>query len=145
MNITLETIEAAVAIVIFVALAVERGVAIARPLTLKIKDLEWQASAKIVLAIVLGILVAALLRLDFLTTVGIPLFGAWAGYVAAGVLASAGASPWHALLEWLKTLKNDTKTTTTTVEGADATVQPVVVKTTETEVSSLAPKTPPEA
>jgi uncharacterized protein YacL len=132
MNITLETIEAGIALIVFLSVAIERGVELFRPLFLKIADAEWQSVVKIALAMILGILVAALLRLDFLTTVGIPMFGVWAGYVAAGVLASAGSAPWHALLEWLKTLKNDTKTVTTTLNVADKeTVQKV------TEVSSL--------
>jgi hypothetical protein len=101
---TLETIGIVLTVVAMLAASVERGVELFRPLLMKINNLDVQNAAKIGVAVVLGILVAALLRLDILATVGIS-YSPWAGYVAAGVLASAGASPWHALLEWLKTLQ----------------------------------------
>lgn len=101
----LEGLKLFVVSVIVVALAVERGVELFRPLFAKISEPNLQNSAKIGIAIVLGLFVAALLQIDVLAMLGLNV-PVWGSYAAAGVLASAGAAPWHALLEWLKTLKD---------------------------------------
>ena len=104
--INLESVLAVLTVVAFLAAAVERGVELFRPLLLKIIDENIQNAVKVAVAIVLGVALAALIRIDALAMLGIT-FNPWAGYVAAGVLASAGASPWHALLEWLKSIKRE--------------------------------------
>ena len=103
---TIEMIQSVLVVLVFLALAVERGVELFRPLFSKIPEAGyWQATVKIAIAMTLGVFLSALLRLDILAMLGLTLAPA-AGYVAAGVLASAGASPWHALLEWLKSIKD---------------------------------------
>ena len=103
---TIEMIQSVLVVLVFLALAVERGVELFRPIFSKIPEVTyWQATVKISISILLGVFVSALLRLDILAMLGLSLSPA-AGYVAAGVLASAGASPWHALLEWLKSIKD---------------------------------------
>jgi hypothetical protein len=90
--------------VALLAASVERGVELFRPLILKIKDVQIQGVVKIAAAALLGFGLSALLRIDVLAILGIS-FNPVVGYLAAGVLASAGASPWHAILEWLKQTK----------------------------------------
>lgn len=104
MNITPEVLEGLITAVIILALSTERGIELVKPLFLKIADPNWQKVAKIGAASVLGFAVSALVKFDPLAQLGFNL-SPWAGYAAAGLLASAGASPWHALLEWLKTIK----------------------------------------
>ncbi len=87
------------------AASVERGIELFKPLLNQIKSPDWQNVAKLGAAILLGFGLAALIRLDILAMLGFT-FAPVAGYLAAGILASAGASPWHAFLEWLKTIKN---------------------------------------
>lgn len=102
--ITIESIELALVAVITLAAMVERGVELVRPLILKIADIQAQNVVKIAAAVVIGFGTAALLQINVLGILGLAVPPV-AGYAAAGVLASAGASPWHALLEWLKTIK----------------------------------------
>lgn len=104
MSITLEMVIAVITVIGMLAGAVERGVELFRPLWLKITDQVWQNSAKLAAAIVLGIAVAFLLKIDPLQMLGFA-YPAWVGFVVAGFLASGGASGWHAILEWLKTIK----------------------------------------
>jgi predicted Co/Zn/Cd cation transporter (cation efflux family) len=104
MNIDLAMIQIVIAAIVMLAVAVERGVELFRPLLMKIKTVEWQNDAKLGAAILLGFGLSALLRLDILAMLGFT-FPPLAGYAAAAFLASAGASPWHAILEWLKTIK----------------------------------------
>lgn len=104
MNINLETLYVVIVAIAFLAACVERGVELFRPLLLKVKDAEWQNVAKLGAAILLGFGLAFLIRLDVLAMLGFT-FPPVAGYAAAGLLASGGASLWHSVLEWLKTIK----------------------------------------
>lgn len=104
MDINLEMIKTAIAAVIMLAIAVERGVQLFKPLFLKITDENWQDVAKLGAAILLGFVLAFLIRVDTLTMLGFN-FAPVAGYAVAGLLASGGASVWHDILEWLETIK----------------------------------------
>lgn len=101
---TLETVIALVTVIGTLAVAVERGVELFRPLWLKIQDPEWQNVAKLCAAIVLGSAVAALINVNVFAILSMP-YPPIAGFIFAGLLASGGASSWHAILEWLKTIK----------------------------------------
>lgn len=101
---TLEMVIGLVTVIAMLAAAVERGVELFRPLWLKITDQVWQNVAKLSAAIVLGTAVAALLNIDPFALLKLP-YPPLAGWVFAGFLASGGASSWHAILEWLKTIK----------------------------------------
>lgn len=102
---TLETLISVLAVLAALAAFVERGVELVKPILEKlIKDGAWLISAKVLLASLVGFGLAALLRIDPLAMIGVSVSPV-IGYAAAGVLASAGASPFHAILEWLKTIK----------------------------------------
>ena len=106
--INLESVGSVVALVAMLATGVERGVEMFRPGFIKITNTYWQNSVKIGLAIILGVAVAALTNLDIAAMLGLKL-SPWAGYASAGVLASAGAAPWHAFLEWIKSIRKPTE------------------------------------
>lgn len=107
MNVNIDTIQIVITAIIFLAVSVERGVEIFRPWLTKIKNADWQNVAKLGAAILLGFGLAFLLRLDILAMLGFT-FPPVAGYAAIGLLASGGASMWHGILEWLKTIKGAT-------------------------------------
>ena len=127
---TTQTLIAVFTVLWTLALAAERFIEIFKPLIEKI-SIVWQPSVKIVLAIAIGSALAALFRFDLLKELAV--FGVIPviGYVLVGLVASAGSSVIHPVLEWLKTLKNDTTTTVTkkTSEGSESTE---VVATTVT-------------
>ena len=100
---TLESIVVVLTAIALLAASIERGIELFRPFFNKIKNVDWQNVAKLGAAILLGFGLAFLIRLDILAMLGFT-FAPIAGYITAGLLASAGASPWHALLEWLKTI-----------------------------------------
>jgi hypothetical protein len=104
MKITLDLILSIVVLLAALSAVVERGVLLFRPLFLKIKDAEWQNVAKLGAAILLGFGLAFLVRLDVLAMLGF-VFAPAAGYAITGILLSFGASFWHPILEWLKTIK----------------------------------------
>lgn len=104
MNITLEMVIAVLTVIAMLATAVERGVELFRPLWNKIQNQDWQNWAKLGAAIVIGTMVAFLLRIDPFAMLGLP-YPDYTGFIFAGFLASGGASGWHAILEWLKTIK----------------------------------------
>lgn len=104
MNINLQSVYVVLTAIAMLAAVVERGVELFRPLLMRIKAAEWQNAAKLGAAILLGLGLAFLIRLDVLAMLGFT-FPPAAGYAAAGILASTGASAWHAVLEWLKTIK----------------------------------------
>jgi hypothetical protein len=104
MKITIEMVITVIGLIALLAATVERGVELFKPGLNKISDEEWRKVAKLGAAILLGFGLAFLVRLDVLALLGFT-FHPVAGYVTAGILASAGASPWHAILEWLKTIK----------------------------------------
>ena len=103
-QITLEMALVAVGIVFAVATMVERGIELVRPLLEKIKNESWLKSAKVGAAVIVGFVLCYFLKLDAMSAFGFSL-PPIAGYAVTAALASAGASPWHALLEWLKTIK----------------------------------------
>jgi len=104
MEITLENVIAVVTVISLLAGFVERGVELFRPLWMKITVPVWQNTAKMGAAIILGFGLSFLLKLDPFAMLGLPIMPVW-GYLFAGSLASSGASGWHAILEWLKTIK----------------------------------------
>lgn len=104
MNINLQNVYIVLTIIAMLATAVERGVELLRPWLMRIKAADWQNVAKLGAAILIGFGLAFLIRLDVLAMLGFT-FPAVAGYAFAGILASGGASAWHGVLEWLKTIK----------------------------------------
>jgi hypothetical protein len=100
---TIENLTLVLTAVALLAASVERGIELFRPVIEKLST-SWQHVVKIGGAILIGFGLAALLRVDVLAMLGVSFYPV-AGYLLAGVLASAGASPWHAVLEWLKQTK----------------------------------------
>jgi len=90
---------------LFIAGSVERLIEIAKPLILKIANEDWQKAVKVLLAVLLGFGLSALLQFNPLGQFKWFVAPEWTGYLAAGMLASAGSSVLHPILEWLKTLK----------------------------------------
>lgn len=103
---TLDTVIALLTVVSMLATVVERGVELFRPLWVKVeaKSKDWANVAKLATAMLLGTGIAALLRIDIFAGIGVPQPPLY-GYALAGILSSGGASMWHAILEWLKTIK----------------------------------------
>jgi hypothetical protein len=127
---TTETLVAVFTILLTIALAAERFIEIFKPIIEKISVL-WQPSVKITLAILVGFGLAALFRFDLLKDLGLGVAPV-IGYALAGLVASTGSSVIHPILEWLKTLKNNT-TTEKIVERGDTV-------TTETVKSDTVPE-----
>lgn len=104
-SVTSATLVAAITVLIVLAGMVERGVEILKvPVEKILKDEAWRRASKITLAILLGFGLSALLRLDVISALGIQGVPFVAGYAVTGVMASFGASFWHPILEWLKTI-----------------------------------------
>lgn len=108
---TTETLVAVFTILLTISLAAERLIEIFKPLIEKI-SVAWQPSVKISMAILTGFGLAALFRFDLLKDLGLGVAPV-IGYALAGLVASTGSSVIHPILEWLKTLKNNTVTMTT--------------------------------
>ncbi len=100
----LDKIVAVVATLATLSVIVERGLELVKPLFLKIKDENWQKSAKIAAATLVGFGLAAVLKYDALAQFGLSV-PAWVGFLATGAAISGGSSVWHPILEWLKTIK----------------------------------------
>lgn len=101
------------AVLLTISLAAERLIEILKPLYEKIKDGVWKASVKLLSAVVIGTVCAALFRFDMLAKLSVeaPFL---VGYLAAGLIASTGSTTINRFLEWLKSLRpSDTKTTIT--------------------------------
>jgi hypothetical protein len=103
---TIETLIAVFTTLLVLAGAVERLIEIAKPLLVKITNLDWQKSIKVLFAVLVGFGLSALFRFDILAQLGIATFPVL-GYLAGGLGASLGSSVIHPILEWLKTLKFD--------------------------------------
>lgn len=122
-------------IAVFVVLSIfsggaERLIEVAKPLFNKIKSEEWRSSLKLLSAIIIGSLLAALARFDMLdriTVIGVPII---ISYIGAGLISSIGSTTLNRFLDWLKSLRNDTTTTVTkTFFEKDDSSTDVVVKT----------------
>ena len=119
-------------VLLSIALAAERLIEVAKPLILKITNLDWQSSVKIVAAIVIGFGRAAMFQFNLLAALTVTSINPVFGYLMAGIVSSVGSSVLHAILEWLKTLQ--TPTSTTTIKQT-STAQPPQVTTTVTSQS----------
>ncbi len=103
----LENIEQALAIALTLAAASERLIELVKPLFLKIKDENWQKSAKVAGAALVGFGLSALFGFNVLDKFGVtaaPVLG----FLASGLLIGSGSSVIHPLLEWLKSIKQPT-------------------------------------
>ena len=109
---TIENLIGVLTVLLTISFAAERLIEVGKPLFEMIKDATWKASAKLLSAIVIGTGVAALFRFEMLAKMDIeaPYL---LGYLAAGLIASTGSTTINRLLEWLKTLRNDTTVTMT--------------------------------
>jgi hypothetical protein len=119
MGITVEILISIFAILSTISLAAERLIEMAKPLFNKIKYPEWQASAKLFSAIIIGFCCSALFRFDLLAQLGISGVSVLVGYLAAGLISSSGSTVINRFLEWLKTLKSNTTVSTTTTTSQD--------------------------
>jgi hypothetical protein len=119
---TTQILIAVFTILLTLSLAVERLIEVARPLIEKIA-VVWQPSVKIGLAVVIGFGLAALFRFDLLKELLVFGVAPVLGYLLAGLVASTGSSVIHPILEWLKSLKNDTTTTVTTISEEDSKIR----------------------
>jgi hypothetical protein len=109
---TTESLIGIFTVLLTISFAAERLIEVGKPLFELIKSATWKASAKLLSAIVIGTGVAALFRFEMLAKMDVEapyLFG----YLAAGLIASTGSTTINRLLEWLKTLRNDTTVTVT--------------------------------
>ena len=99
-------------VLLTISFAAERLIEVGKPVYELIKAEAWKASAKLLSAIIIGTGVAALFRFEMLAKMDIeaPYL---LGYLAAGLIASTGSTTINRLLEWLKTLRNDTTVTVT--------------------------------
>jgi hypothetical protein len=115
---TVESLIGVFAVLLTISLAAERLIEIGKPLFDLIKADTWKASVKLLSAIVIGTACAALFRFDMLVKLNVeaPFL---VGYLAAGLIASTGSTTINRFLEWLKTLRNDTKTTITESKYTD--------------------------
>lgn len=125
-------------IAVFVVLSIisggaERLIEIAKPLFNKIKSEEWRSSLKLLSAITIGSLLAALSHFDMLnriTIIGVPVI---VSYIGAGLISSIGSTALNRFLDWLKSLREQKVVETKTVSSN---VNPTVsTEVTVTEVS----------
>jgi ABC-type branched-subunit amino acid transport system permease subunit len=97
-----------VSILFALALAVERAMEIIKGPLMKIKwlvaDPNLLISAKVLIAVLIGWGLAAVVSYNVMSELGAPVPVA-VGYLMTGLLTSTGSSFWHAILEWLKTIK----------------------------------------
>ena len=120
---TTQALIAVFTILLTIALAAERLIEVGKPLIEKITP-TWQPPVKITLAATVGTLLAGLFHFDLLKELTVTGIAPIVGYIAAGLVASSGSSVLHPILEWLKTLNNDTttKVTKTTEEKGTTTI-----------------------
>jgi len=112
----IENLIAVAAVLLTISYGVERFIEVFKPLFEKITSPTWQGSTKLLSAILIGIACAFLLQFNLFLKLGVSVADI-VGYLFAGLIASTGSTTINRLLEWLKTLRNDTTTTVTkTVE-----------------------------
>lgn len=126
---TSETLVAVFTIILTISLASERFIEIFKPLVDKV-SVAWQPSVKITTAILVGFGLAALFRFDLLKDLGLGVSPV-IGYALAGLVSSTGSSVIHPILDWLKTLKNNTVTETLTETPKGSVVETVKSDTTQ--------------
>lgn len=131
---TIETLIAVAAILYVISVAAERFIEFAKPWFNKITNLEWQASIKLLVAVIVGTACAALFKFDMLTMMGIVGVPYLVSYAGAGLMSSVGSTTISWFLKWLRTLQNDTTTTATKTISDDNQTPPetVIIVTTET-------------
>ena len=113
----IENLIAVFAVLLTISFAAERLIEVFKPLFEKITSPTWQGSTKLLSAILIGTACAFLLQFNLFWKLGVASVANIVGYIAAGLIASTGSTTINRLLEWLKTLRNDTTTTVTkTVE-----------------------------
>jgi hypothetical protein len=112
---TVEILISVFAILLVIAGSAERFIEIVKPgLEKTIKDPSWLISAKVAAAVLMSFALAAFFHFDLLARLGIVGTLPVIGYAAAGLFASIGSSGLHAILEWLKTIKQPNDVTTVT-------------------------------
>ena len=112
----IENLIAVFAVLLTISFAAERLIEVFKPLFEKITSPTWQSSIKLLSAILIGTACAFLLQFNLFWKLGVSVADI-VGYLFAGLIASTGSTTINRLLEWLKTLRNDTTTTVTkTVE-----------------------------
>jgi len=112
----IENLIAVFAVLLTISFAAERLIEVFKPLFEKITSPTWQGSTKLLSAILIGTACAFLLQFNLFLKLGVSVADI-VGYLFAGLIASTGSTTINRLLEWLKTLRNDTTTTVTkTVE-----------------------------
>ena len=112
----IENLIAVAAVLLTISYGVERFIEVFKPLFEMITHPKWQSSIKLLSAILIGIACAFLLQFNLFLKLGVSVADI-VGYLFAGLIASTGSTTINRLLEWLKTLRNDTTTTVTkTVE-----------------------------
>ena len=113
----IENLIAVFAVLLTISFAAERLIEVFKPLFEKITSPTWQSSIKLLSAILIGTACAFLLQFNLFLKLGVASVADIVGYLFAGLIASTGSTTINRLLEWLKTLRNDTTTTVTkTVE-----------------------------
>ena len=123
MGLSIDVLVAIFTVILTMAIAAERLIEIFKPLLDKLSTV-WQPSVKIVAAILVGFGLSALFNFDLLSKLGVMGVSPIAGFALAGLIASAGSSVLHPILEWLKTLKNpDNTTTVSSPAGSTVTTQ----------------------
>lgn len=126
---TTETLLAIFAVLLTISLGAERFMEVFKPLLDKVAE-KWRSSIKIIVAILVGFGLAALFRFDILAklmiTGNLPVIS----YALTGLIASTGSTTINRILEWLKTLRNDTMATVTKTitKGTTATTVTAEVK-----------------
>lgn len=133
----IENLIAVFAVLLTISFAAERFIEVGKPLFEKITSPTWQSSSKLLTAILIGTACAFLLEFNLFWKLGVASVANIVGYIAAGLIASTGSTTINRLLEWLKTLRNDTTTTVT-----QTTVAPKVTTVIVAETSTQSAKVP---
>lgn len=102
---TIESIVAVFTVLLTMSLAAERLIELFKPLYDKISSDNWRRSAKLLSAVLIGLVCAFLFRFDMLLWLGISGLNPLVGYAAAGLVASTGSTTINRLLDWLKSLE----------------------------------------
>ena len=134
----IENLIAVFAVLLTISFAAERLIEVFKPLFEKITSPTWQSSIKLLSAILIGTACAFLLQFNLFWKLGVSVADI-VGYLFAGLIASTGSTTINRLLEWLKTLRNDTTTTVTSTVTPDKNENSVVIVS---ETSSQRAKAP---
>jgi len=134
----IENLIAVAAVLLTISYGVERFIEVFKPLFEKITSPTWQGSTKLLSAILIGIACAFLLQFNLFLKLGVSVADI-VGYLFAGLIASTGSTTINRLLEWLKTLRNDTTTTVTSTVAQDKNENSIVIVSEKSSQSAKAP------